>query len=232
MATEIFINIKDLPEITEIANGQYIPVETNTGTHIIDFKNLLLPADNTLITATVTQNINAITTLTETVNTLSASTFATIDSTFSTLNTTYASISGVLESISDSVSKGIYNFVAKSSITIPIYNSSASNAITPNTDTSKSFSVSDLIVIPTNLYAAQHPAYVSNFDQTNGIITITGVFSKTQLAFNDANTNNLTTSDSVSGLSFSNLLNCLKLEEVTGAATETATYAVIGIKNV
>jgi hypothetical protein len=232
MATEVFINIKDLPEITEIANGQYIPVETNTGTHIIDFKNLLLPSDNTLITATVTQNINAITTLTNTVDTLSATTFSTIDNLSASLTTNFNNLSSTVGSITTNFSNGVYNFVTKALISIPINNSSSSNVVSPFNPTAATLSTNDFIVIPTNIYAAKYPVYVANYDQTNGNITITGVFSKNTISFNSSNSNNLSNTDSISGLSFNSLIDCLKIEETVSAATEIATYAVIGIKNV
>ena len=56
MASEVYINIKDLPELTEVNNGDYIIVETSTGTHIINFENFLIPTNNTVISTTVTQN--------------------------------------------------------------------------------------------------------------------------------------------------------------------------------
>lgn len=232
MATEIFINIKDLPEITEIANGQYILVETNTGTHIIDFKNLLLPIDNTLITATVNQNINAITTLTTSVDTLSSTAFATIDSVSSALTTNFNTISSTVNSITTNFSKGIYNFVTKAQISIPVNNSSASNIVAPFNPTAATLTTNDFIVVPTNVYAAKYPVYVSNYDETNGNITITGVFSKNQIAFNTGNTSNITSSQVVSGLTVSQVIDCLKIEETSAAAAEVANYVVIGIRNV
>jgi DNA-binding XRE family transcriptional regulator len=135
-------------------------------------------------------------------------------------------------SITTNFSNGVYNFVTKASISIPTNNSSASNVVSPFNPTAATLVTSDFIVIPTNIYAAKYPVYVSGYDQTNGNVTITGVFNKTQIAFNTDNTNNLNTTDSVSGLNFTNLIGCLKIEENTAAATEIATYAVIGIKNV
>jgi hypothetical protein len=232
MATEVFINIKDLPEITEIANGQFILVETNTGTHIIDFKNLLLPSDNTLITATVNQNINAITTLTTSVDTLSTTTFATIDSLSSSINSNLNTLSSTVSSITTNFSKGIYNFVTKSQISIPANNSSASNIVSPFNATAATLTTNDFIVIPTNIYAAKYPVYVSNYDETNGNVTITGIFSRNQIAFNPNNSGNLIPSQTLSGLTFTQVIDCLKIEETTAAATEVATYVVVGIRNV
>jgi hypothetical protein len=60
MANEVFINIKDLPELTEINNGDYIVVETSTGTHILDFINLIIPPANSVLTNIVSDNTTAV----------------------------------------------------------------------------------------------------------------------------------------------------------------------------
>lgn len=63
MASEVYINIKDLPELSEIGNGDYIIVETSTGTHTINFENFLIPTQNTVLTTVVEQNATTLTTV-------------------------------------------------------------------------------------------------------------------------------------------------------------------------
>jgi hypothetical protein len=42
----IYVNIKELPSIDEVQPGDYLIVETDTGTNIIDFTNVVLPPEN------------------------------------------------------------------------------------------------------------------------------------------------------------------------------------------
>ena len=37
----VFINIKDLPEVQQVNNGDYLVIETQDGTSIIDFQNFM-----------------------------------------------------------------------------------------------------------------------------------------------------------------------------------------------
>jgi len=41
-------NIKELPELEEIVNGNYIIVENEEGTHILDFRNFVVGPENVL----------------------------------------------------------------------------------------------------------------------------------------------------------------------------------------
>ena len=65
MASEVFINIKNLPETDQINDGDFLIVETPAGTNIINFENFIITTANTtfsnlLSTNNVdnTQNIN------------------------------------------------------------------------------------------------------------------------------------------------------------------------------
>ena len=145
MATEIFINIKDLPEITEPKNGDFILVETSTGTHIIDFKNFIMPTVNTVITTTVEQNTTAI--LTNTTN--------------------IATVSSSVTNLSSSMGTPLY--LGKAQITIAVGNNQASGTVSPApTNTLVS---GDITITPANAYACKYPVYVSNVDNS-GVVTI------------------------------------------------------------
>jgi len=91
MANEIFINIKDLPELTEPANGEYLLLETSTGTHIIDFANFVIPTANTVITTTVEQNTTQILSLSVGYTAGDAALSASIENTNTKLETLSAS---------------------------------------------------------------------------------------------------------------------------------------------
>ena len=158
MATEVFINIKDLPEVTEISNGDYILLETSTGTHIIDFQNFIIPQSNTVLTTTVTENSNAVIVLSSSVNT-NINTINTLSGNLELLNINVDSISGA--------------YVGKVKITIPAGGTYETGLLIPsNTDVKEE----DVIITPANAYAARFPAYVMGV--SNGAVKISAPFSK------------------------------------------------------
>jgi len=63
MAQDIFINIADLPQASEITAGDYFIVENAAGTQIINFADIIIPVENTLITPQVIANATTIETL-------------------------------------------------------------------------------------------------------------------------------------------------------------------------
>ena len=52
----IYYNIRELPEIFAIENGNLILVETETGTNILDYENFIIDLDHTTFGETITQN--------------------------------------------------------------------------------------------------------------------------------------------------------------------------------
>jgi hypothetical protein len=206
MANEIFINIKDLPEITEPSNGEYLLIETSTGTHIIDFANFIIPTANTVITTNVEQNTTAIlnlsTNYTAADNLLSAS----IDSNSLKIETLSAS---TLE-LSANLGVSQNTYIAKTQITIPLNAAQGSNILSP-LSTSINLVESDIIITPANGYATKQSAYVTDID--NGVVTIKGNFYKYYANVASLNTKTLIT-----------------FEE--GFAEEEAIYNVIAIKKV
>lgn len=73
--TVAYTNIKNLPHIYNIENGDYLIVETQQGTQIIDFKDFIIPLENTTFGALI-------------------STFATDITALSTLGLNYLPLSG------------------------------------------------------------------------------------------------------------------------------------------
>ena len=59
----IYYNIRELPEIFAIENGNLILVETETGTNILDYENFIIDLDHTTFGETITQNTAGIDTL-------------------------------------------------------------------------------------------------------------------------------------------------------------------------
>ena len=189
MATDIYINIKDLPELSQINNGDYILVETSTGTHTLNFQNLLLPTENTVITTTVNQNASAF-----------ASYVVNLSSDIDLLYTNTEYISSNIEALSSSTQielelinsnfqttldtlSGIMNAKIKNSqVTIRQGDNSASTIVVLQSQINSN----NILITPVNKYAALYPAYVDVLDSNTGLITIKGTF-KTQIAtFNPA----------------------------------------------
>ena len=173
MASEIYINIKDLPELTEINNGDYIIVETNTGTHILNFENLLIPTENSVISTTVSSNALAfssyINDLSSNIDTLNNNT-NTISSNFNTLSTSYEDYKNSLSSIAATKIKNGTITIAKGN-----YMGSIVLVTTP------SYEENNILITPANKYAALFPAYIDslNTNTQTGLITIKGSFNNT-----------------------------------------------------
>jgi hypothetical protein len=209
MATEVFINIKDLPELTEVANGDYLLIENATGTHIIDFKNFVIPSENTLLTTTVNQNISAVTQLFSDVSVMSSTLSGRVDD-----NTTNIS------TLSTRVNAFPLIYLGKSKITINSGNSEASNVLTPINEYISQLSVDDILVFPANDYASKHPVIVKEYDTSTGSVTLKGSFSKTVLISNNVS--------ELSSLTISNL----ELSTAYIPAESNAIYNVFAIKTI
>ena len=171
MANEIFINIKDLPEITEPNNGEYLLIETSTGTHIIDFANFIIPTANTVITTSVEQNTTAILSLSASYIAGDNSLSANID----TANTKIETLSTSTLELSSKIGVSQNTYIGKTQITIPTNATQGSNILLP-LSTSINLVESDIVITPANLYATKQSAYVTSID--NGVITIKGGFYK------------------------------------------------------
>lgn len=71
--TKLYTNIKELPVTTDITNGDYLIVETPTGTNILDYTDLLITLDNTTFAGVISGNTTDILSLQTQFNTLSSS---------------------------------------------------------------------------------------------------------------------------------------------------------------
>lgn len=168
MASEVYINIKDLPELTEINNGDYIIVETSTGTHIINFENFLLPTTNTVITTTVNQNASSFTASVTDLNANISSTSTTID----TLSTNLDALSVSYNTFKDTLTNASNLHIAKAQITIRSGANQGSGVLPIKIG--ETYSLTDILISPANFYATKYNAYPSSFNTGNGMITLQG----------------------------------------------------------
>jgi len=94
--TKTYVNIKELPEISDINNGDFLIVETTNGTTILDYQNFLVTLDNTTFADQITTNTTNIVTLSTDLASLSSSS-ATV-SQFNTLNSAVTAQFNILNS--------------------------------------------------------------------------------------------------------------------------------------
>jgi hypothetical protein len=174
MANDVFINIKDLPEVTQLNSGDYILIETSTGTHILDFANLIIPRPNTVITTTVDENATALMSLLDSYN----SSVILLSGSIETNSKDILALSSlVVTAIEDAATpapvvnnNGVY--IGTTQITIADGNKSASNILSPMPTID--LNTTDVIITPANAYAAKYNAYATSI--LNGNVTIQGFF--------------------------------------------------------
>ena len=190
MASEVYINIKDLPELTEINNGDYIIVETSTGTHIINFENFLLPTNNTVITTTVNQNASSFTTSVTNLSSIIDSTSTAID----TVSTNLDVLSTSYNTFKDTLSNASSLNIAKAQITIRNGANQGSGVLPIKIG--ETYTLTDILISPANFYATKYKAYPSSFNTGNGMITLQGARSNPTLTIDFAlSTASITTTD-------------------------------------
>jgi hypothetical protein len=107
--TSTYLNIKDLPELTNVITGDFLIVETPAATSILDFKNFIITLDNTTFGSVISGQSSDIQTLSSTVST----NYNTLSSSIDTLNTfidtlcsyTYTSIDNLSSSFTTSINQ-------------------------------------------------------------------------------------------------------------------------------
>lgn len=218
---DVYINTKDLPQSTEIKNGTYLFIESPNGTELIDFENFILPNENTLITATVSANVDAILALSAEVTSNFEELSAAIDSATTT------------------------TYVAKATLTIPTGSKQASGIVLPQP--TKTLAVTDIVVVPANAYATKFNAYVTDVN-VSGVVTIAGDFTTTRIInsgsynvgivspLSSETLSSYSATGLLSGLSASpadlaTFLTGLALSSISIPAEQDAIYNIIVIKN-
>jgi hypothetical protein len=207
MAKDIFVNIMDLAQVTEVANGDYIIVETPNGTRIIDFQNFIIPNANLLLSNAVEENTTAILSATTTLNNLGID----LNLQLTTLDTKIATSSATILEQSNQFNSTITSKVEEISAAVDLFNLSLTDVTnaaisgahdliyvgTADVDIQKdstktSFGLTPefptgldmfhISITPTNAYAAKNMAFVTAINDANKLITITGAFSGTNPA--------------------------------------------------
>jgi hypothetical protein len=96
------VNINDLPVIEEIVNGNYLLVEDETGSKILDFKNFVIGPNNTSFYNAIVTNINAVSTyctsLSATVRNNTDQTLKSVDNRFNQLTAAFETRFGNFDS--------------------------------------------------------------------------------------------------------------------------------------
>jgi len=218
MATEVYINIKDLPELTQVNNGDYILIETSTGTHILNFENLLLPTQNTVITTTVNQNASAFTTAVTDLSTAANTLFNNIDTVSANLETLSASY----ETNKNSLSALANTYISSSLVRIKTGDSTGTVVINAGSQ----YNSNNILISPANKYAALYPAYIDNINSTTNLITLRGTFNTKSIVYTNTNSSAL----SVNNGDLNSILNTLTLSTTYITAEEDALYNVFVIK--
>lgn len=163
----VFINIKDLPEVQQVNNGDYLVLETQDGTSIIDFQNFLIGNENNGLTVAVESNANSI---------LGVS----------------AATDAALQALSANILSTL-NRIYYGKAQVAISNGTEGIAILsprPSEDVGEILP-EDVIVVPANEDAAKYLGYatlIENTEGNRGVVHVTGRFKKNIYSFS-ANTN-------------------------------------------
>jgi hypothetical protein len=153
--TKLYTNIKELPVTTDITNGDFLIVETPTGTNILDYTDLLITLDNTTFAGVISGNTTDILSLQTQFNTLS-----------STLTTQVQEVSAQTDR---SYTYAVFSLTTYSSAgadvnsgerNIPILNGSNIASITLNTTTSFNIGTSAVTI-----------NFLTNFASNNYCVT-------------------------------------------------------------
>ena len=161
MASNINVNIKELPEVNQINDGDFLIVETPEGTSILDFANFIITQNNTTFSS-ILSSIDI------SIGSVSSST----DSVATVLNNRITSLSSTVDQKYDQLYSG------KVVITIPANNSTATGALYPQpTAAVGTLETSDVILTPatiTTFLSSGTGAIVTAITNSNvrGVITL------------------------------------------------------------
>ena len=139
-------NVKDLPKLEEVVNGNYLIIENEFGTNIIDFKNFVIGPDNASFYSTIVS-----------LSSYSVSMSATVDTKFQIL--TAATLSAINTKVATLTSNYPRYFeVYPTTITVAAGNKGAS--VNFNSELSNIL-INDVNIVPTNMHAASSLYFAS-----------------------------------------------------------------------
>jgi len=96
-------NVKDLPQLEEVVNGNYLIIENQFGTNIIDFKNFVIGPNNASFYSTIVSVSGYAVSMSATTNTGFDAVSARITSLSATTNTGFLNLSANVKSLTADV---------------------------------------------------------------------------------------------------------------------------------
>jgi hypothetical protein len=163
-----YLNIKELPEITDIISGDFLIVETPTATSILDYDNFIITLDNTTFGDTIVSNTTNIAAVSSSVASLNTTLTSQISSLSSSFTSQISSLSASTARSNTFVTFSLPNYNSSTSPVI-LQQSNVSN-VTLNTGTS-----AITVLFTTNFSNA-------NYCMTTGITNATSVMLLNTLA--------------------------------------------------
>lgn len=158
-------SIKELPQLEEIINGDYLIVENEQGTHILDFVDFVVGPENVSFYSTVTtlcsRSISMSATVDQKVQALSADYYTRISEASASNLTTTKSVSSNIITIIRSVSSTVYPsifYTYPENIVIPV---GGTSDITQFSCPINTIDQSDVSIVPTNFSSASAAWYIS-----------------------------------------------------------------------
>lgn len=205
------INIKDLPQIQQINNGDYLIVESNDGTYVLDYENLILGVENTAITTAVNQNTTDIAIISATVD-------AQLQSLSSNMYSTFKRV-----------------YVGKALVSVTTGNSKTALLSPRPPEDLGEILPDEIIITPANADACTYPAFIAsinNNEDQRGLITLTANITKRTYTVSGAvyssvtinNTGGLTGSSNLSAYTVNQLINGVQV--YADPTTQTTPYTV------
>ena len=139
-------NVKDLPQLEEVINGNFLIIENQLGTNIIDFKNFVIGPDNASFYNTIIS-----------LSTYSVSMSGTVNSGFRSLTAfTLSAINTKVDALTSNYPQ--YFEVYPTTITVAAGNNGAATSF--NSELA-SIAINDVNIVPTNNHAASAGYFAS-----------------------------------------------------------------------
>ena len=167
-------NIKELPQLEEIVDGNYLIVENDTGTNILDFEDFIVGPNNVsfynVVVSLSTRSVSMSATVDSKIQSLSSDYYTRIQeaSSFnaSTTQTVSSNLISVIKSVSSTAYPNIFYSYPENDITI---NSGSTVGSTTFSSPINTLSVGDVTITPTNFASASSSwflalAYVTNIN--------------------------------------------------------------------
>jgi hypothetical protein len=174
MALYNTVDIKQLPQLEEVVNGNYLIVENDSGTNILDFVDFIVGPDNVsfynVVESLSTRSVSMSATVDSKIQALSSDYYTRIKEAsafnLTTTQTVSSNIISIIKSVSSTAYPNIFYSYPDNDIVINVGNSIGTTTFSSPIDTIK---LSDVNIIPSNFSSASAAwfislAYVSNIN--------------------------------------------------------------------